>query len=136
MANEFLNKKELLVFVKELKYWLKPENFPPEFQPNNIKPNITPLADIWCLGTLVRELVNMGSLCASPVSYSKKLLDLQATMLRTQPQQRPTPDHILNHVAAKETASVRANVVIEPVPKVNVEYSEIKYCQLLTLVGN
>jgi hypothetical protein len=114
-----LNKKELLIFAKELKYWLRPESFPPEFQSDNLKPNISLLADIWSLGTLIRELTSMGSLSTPPITYSKKLLDLQEMMLK--PNQRPTPGHILNYLAEnpKPTKTIA--------PVVKVEQSDIRY---------
>jgi len=123
VTNEYLNKKEFLVFVKELKYWLRPENFPPEFQSNNIKPNLNLQIDIWSLGTLIRELTNMGSLFTPPMTYSKKLIDLQIMMLEA--NQRPTPDNILSYLAEKTKESPLKINIPEPIPKI--EQSDIKY---------
>lgn len=129
MTSEFLNKKELVVFVKELKHWSKPENFPPEFQSNNPQPNVNLFTDIWSMGTLVQELTSIGSLANPPKSYSKKLIELQEMMKRPQPQKRPTPDQILNYIAEKSSPIKEISTKTNKVPEalIATEQSDIKY---------
>lgn len=113
-TSEFLSKKDLYTFMKELQYWTKPSYIPPELAADNTCPVITLAMDIWSLGVILGELMNIGNLVNPPLSYSKKLQDLQAIMLNLRPQRRPTADQVLNYIlqmVPKEVNAVTQNVV-------------------------
>eukprot|EP00826_Nyctotherus_ovalis_P012080 TRINITY_DN13153_c0_g1_i2.p1 TRINITY_DN13153_c0_g1~~TRINITY_DN13153_c0_g1_i2.p1 ORF type:complete len:160 (-),score=8.02 TRINITY_DN13153_c0_g1_i2:90-524(-) len=97
-TTEFLSKKDLFVFMKEMQYWTKPSNCPPEISASSACPVVTLSIDIWSLGVILGELMSIGTAVDPPVSYSKQLLDLQAMMLNPRPQRRPTAQHVVNYL--------------------------------------
>lgn len=97
-TTEFLSKKDLFVFMKEMQYWTQPSSCPPEISASSVCPVVTLSMDIWSLGLILGELMSVGTATNPPASYSKQLLELQAMMLNPRPQRRPTAQFVTNYL--------------------------------------
>jgi len=97
-TSEFLNKDDLDSFINELHYWTKPSYSPPELSADSSCPIVTVSMDIWNLGVILGELINIGNSANPSIIYSKKLHYLQSMMLDPRPQKRPTAQYIVNYI--------------------------------------
>jgi serine/threonine protein kinase len=97
-TSDLLNKNDLYSFINELHYWTKPSYIPPELSADSSYPVVTVSMDIWSLGVILGELMNMGTSVSPPITYSKKLHDLQSMMLNPIPQKRPTAQYVVNYM--------------------------------------
>jgi len=112
LPNRSLDKEELKNFLREYKYWNKESNIPPELH----KGKVTLSSDIWLLGKLLKQLIDIPSELKIKKEYSPQLIALQKLMLDQDLLKRPTAEYIVKYIANKETlldyefASCNSNV--------------------------
>jgi len=111
--SELISKEEKIEFLNEFFYWNKADIRPPEFSTaSNF--TLTVAIDIWGLGKIVQELINIGTAAKPPIKYSPQLISLVDMMLKPHPRERPTADYILHYITEKESltgpALARASV--------------------------
>lgn len=88
-------------FFEGLVHWFEPEELAPELSLKSEEKVISVYADIWQLGTLMRQLTNIA---AKPrVYYSEELVALQDAMFHPDPNKRPSAKEVLQYIMKKES---------------------------------